>query len=355
LRGPVTGTVDLSTADAKLVGQYGDLVSAVAGPGDVNGDGLDDLLVGAPAHAPAGAAYVVLGPVSGTFDLSLAEAELLGVRGTDQNAGLLVSGAGDVDDNGRDDLVVMVADYDEGHVYMVLGPVSGTLELSMADATFVGERRGDLMLAGAGAGDVDADGHDDVLLGGFGNDEGGADAGAAYLVLGPVTGTFDVSLADAKLVGEARGGLAGAGVSSAGDVDSDGHDDLLIGSLNNTAYLVLGPVTGTHDLSLADAKLVGASDNVSGAGDVDGDGHDDLLLGTAGAALVLGPVSGTFDLSLADAKFVREDPYDNCCAVTRAGDVDADGRADIFLGAGQDDEGGTDAGAAYLVYGGRLF
>jgi hypothetical protein len=134
---------------------------------------------------------------------------------------------------------------------------------------------------------VDADGHDDILVGAIGNDEGGGLAGAAYLVLGPVTGTLDLSLADAKLVGEEPSDLAGGSVSGAGDVDADGHDDLLIGALNDSAngaaYLVLGPVTGTRDLSEADVKFLGQEVDeariVSGAGDVDGDGHDDLLVG----------------------------------------------------------------------------
>src|SRR6185436_13418728 len=133
--------------------------------------------------------------------------------------------------------------------------------------------------------------NDDVLVGA--TNQGDRNEGAAYLVLGPVTGTLDLALADAKLVGEEPDDLAGHSVSDAGDVDGDGHDDLLVGALGNdeggstagAAYLVVGPVTGTLDLSRADAKLVGEAPNdwcgisVSGAGDVDGDGHDDLLVG----------------------------------------------------------------------------
>jgi hypothetical protein len=260
---------------------------------------------------------------------------------------------------------------DAGAAYLVLGPVTGTLDLALADAKLVGEEAGDWVSGCVGAGDVDGDGHPDLLVGASGNDEGGDRAGAAYLVLGPVSGTVDLSVAHAKLLGEASTNYVGI-VSGAGDVDGDGHPDLLVSADSNdeggtdagAAYLVLGPVSGTRDLSLADAKLVGedaydhAGYSVDGAGDVDGDGHDDLLIGSAvanAAYLVLGPVTGTRVLSLADAKLVGEALGDQAgISVSGAGDVDGDGLDDMLVGANSNDEGGYLAGAAYLLSGGGL-
>jgi hypothetical protein len=156
-----------------------------------------------------------------------------------------------VDGDGHDDLVIgaYLSDAGAGAAHLVLGPVTGSLDLSLADAKLTGSGAEDgAGVSVSGAGDVDGDGNDDVVVGAYRNSDGAKWAGAAYLVLGPVTGTVDLSSANARLLGEDSYDEAGSSVSGAGDVDDDGHDDLLIGASSNAeggsqagaAYLVYG-------------------------------------------------------------------------------------------------------------------
>ena len=117
----------------------------------------------------------------------------------------------------------------------------------------------------------------------------GAYGTGAYVVRGPLTADLDLSLALGLLTGESGDDLSGYSVSHAGDADADGSDDVLVGAphggeeWNGAAYLVLGPVSGELSLSTADLRLYGehiydeAGISVSGAGDVDSDGFVDLL------------------------------------------------------------------------------
>ena len=383
------GTLDLANADAKLVGEpTGQAGWDVSTAGDVNGDGFDDVFVGAPyrhgeTDEPVGAAYLVLGPISGAVDLSSADATLVG-----ENEGYLaafsVSGAGDVNGDGYDDLLVGTILYSSGAdeaaiAYLVHGPVTGTVGLSEADVAFVAEHDDDDTGSDvSAAGDVNGDGYHDVLLGSsnYSISEDGSEEGAAFLFFGPVSGTVDLIDADAILVGEEPHDQAASEISAAGDVNGDGYDDVLVAAFSQDAggadagavYLVLGPVSGTQSLSDSDAKFIGeaeddhAGKSVSGAGDVNGDGYDDILIGvgdrdsdwppSAAAYLILGPVSGTIGLADADARFIAERDDDEAgCDVSSAGDVNGDGYSDILIGADAVDAEGDHAGTTYLVFG----
>jgi uncharacterized repeat protein (TIGR01451 family) len=322
-----TTDVSLALADGSFIGEAADDQAgrSVAGAGDVNADGYDDFLIGAPYNtengSEAGQTYLILGrpTVSWTMDLALsddADASLLG-ENNQCRSGWAVAAAGDVNADGYDDLLIgapgAIGQGRLSRAYLVLGrpAISWTVGMTLAahaDATFVAEGTDQYCGWGlSGAGDVNRDGYDDLLVGCWGNDEGGTDAGQTYLILGrPTTGwTGVMSLgvhADASFVGEAAADWSALAVSDAGDVNRDGYDDFLIGAYGNDepgdsnagqAYLILGRAAADWgmdlDLANADASYWGETtadltgNSVSGAGDVNRDGYDDFLVGARGA------------------------------------------------------------------------
>ena len=392
----------LSNANASFWGENANDYAGyrVAIAGDVNGDGYDDILIGAWLNdengANAGQAYLIFGKASGwsmDADLSNADASFWGEHAGDI-AGLRVAGAGDVNGDGYDDILISATSNGEGatnagQTYLILGKASGWAKdtnLSNSNASFWGEHNGDTSgYSIAGAGDVNDDGYDDFLIGAVNNDDGGSNAGQTYLILGKRSGwamDTNLSKADASFWGENAGDISGIWVDGAGDVNGDGYDDFLIsayynndgGTIAGQTYLILGKPSGwtrDTDLSKADASFWGenAGDNsgvsVAGTGDVNGDGYDDFLIGAyksgdggsdAGQTyLILGKASGwamDTDLSKADASFLGEYAGDySGRSVDGAGDVNGDGYDEILIGAALNSDGGTRAGQTYLILG----
>ena len=372
-----------SDADAILLGEEdGDLSgSSIAGVGDVNNDGYDDILVGAYFNDEggyrAGAAYLVYGPISGETGLGSADAKLT-AEGAEDFAGFSVAGAGDTNNDGYADLLVGAPTDDAGSsntgtTYLVLGPVSGDMDLSASDARLMGVTGDCAGASVASAGDVNDDGFDDILVSAQYNSEGESWAGAAYLVLGPTSGDLQLESADARFLGEHRSGEFGASLAGAGDVNGDGFDDVVLGQWmplaesdqGGTAHLFLGPMGGDVSQSSADATLTGEVEDdlagmaLDGAGDVDGDGYDDLIIGAPGhgvtgaAYLVLGPISGEQSLDTAQAKFVddAEGSTNTGTAVAGVGDLNLDGFGDLMVAACRHGEKPSGTGAAYIVLG----
>jgi hypothetical protein len=237
-------------------------------------------------------------------------------------ATLVVHGAtndtsvGDTDGDGIADVAVARVDGDDPHgtTFVVIGPPSGTTDLDHdADSSHRGEVEGDAAGVVAVDGDANGDGYDDLLIGAPRHDGTATDAGAVYVVLGPMEGDHGLEEADGKITASTAGqykAWLGASIAYAGDVDADGLDDVIMSKADDSlakggggAALFYGPVDGDRDYADADASFYGliADDGVgftvAGVGDLEGDGFADVLLGASGdSAGVGGPWYGNLYL-----------------------------------------------------------
>jgi len=275
---------------------------ALAGVGDVNGDLVDDLLVGAPGLNGDGGAGLFLGPLQGGGTLLTNADALFSVGGpislSQSSAGTTLAALSDLDGDGLGDYAIGAPTASgsglayAGQVYVLFGDsVLPSSDLQNADVVLTGEYALDYAGAAiADAGDMDGDGNTDLLV--FSQGTQSLSAGVSYLLVG-VNAQSDLGSAEAVFNGERQGDLAGSTLSGAGDVNGDGSNDLLLGSSEQSAdrgaiYLVHGPVSGTELLTSAHVKISGdeTSDffgaSLDGMGDINGDGAGDVLVGGSG-------------------------------------------------------------------------
>ena len=446
---------------------------SVSNAGDLNGDGIDDIIIGTPsagisqneiaefpdlrnfdAELTSGESYVIFGATNSIGSLDLSDLDgsngfiIKGANPGDRS-GESVSNAGDLNGDGIGDIIIGAPTADPngqlsaGASYVVFGNSnlgnSGVVELSELDGTdgFVlnGIEGGAFVRAGlisfavgggdatgaevSNAGDLNGDGFDDVIISAGGADIGEQErVGKSYVVFGKNqlgnSGVLELSELDGTngfaLEGIDEFDLFGSSVSNAGDLNGDGFDDIVIGARyveNNgqrsvgASYVVFGKsdigVSGNLQAAQLDGQngfvITGIDEGgntglaVSNAEDINGDGFEDLIVSAPGAGEIINRygydesdrrgeiyiifgnsnlgTSGSFDLSTLDGTngFVvnglNQDDYTGS-SVSNAGDINGDGFADLLIAApfandplAQDYQtqtyvllGGTDVGSA---------
>ena len=266
--------------------------------GELDGAGQRDLASGAPYAnedgGDAGHVYLHLGPVQGAQKPSRADSDLFGKPGDLAGAALA---SGDLDGDGADDLLIGAPGFDgdgsgAGTVYLMLGPVAGSGLLSNnSDGFLTGLEAGDAAGTSIALGDLNGDGYLDAAIGAPFAEGVSAGAGSALVVLGPIMGNMS---SDGGAMGQTTDDEAGTAISVA-DADGDGVDDIMVGapsrdvSATDTGalYLLYGPVDTYIALGKASVKIAGAAeDDFAGHAtalvDFDGTGTSDLFAGVWG-------------------------------------------------------------------------
>lgn len=365
--------------------------TAVGAAGDVNNDGYDDFLIGAYQPGPgvgAGVAYLVYGKAAAFAPVvSLGDSSIVKFTGElmDDKAGAKVSTAGDVNHDGYADMLFAAPGDDTtaanaGATYLIYGKAATftSASFSTAEAKFTGEGVSDGSGTAIASGDFNNDTYSDILI--SANAWDAANYGRTYLFYGQAAALVSANLntANAIFTGEVAEDTSGGSINSAGDLNNDGYDEILIGAAANddagttagATYLIYGQAAAlpSSNLSTAieftgEAAGDGSGTWVSTVGDLNHDGYDEILIGAptnddagadAGSSYIIYGQAAALtstSLSTASTEFTGEAAGDRAgTGVSGAGDVNGDGTNDILIGSRFNDDSAVDAGATYVVY-----
>ena len=369
---PISTNPDATLTSGQDFSKFG---YATANAGDVNGDGYDDMIVGAYDYdngtTNEGGVFVYHGSALG---ISTTPAVILESGITSISYGASLAGAGDVNNDGYDDIIVGAHSLSngqslEGRAYIYHGSATGivstpalTVEANLANA-FLG-------ISVASAGDINNDGYDDVVIGAKGYSNGQTEEGALYVYRGSATGISAATLV--KIESNLAFTNLGFSVSGAGDVNNDGYDDIIGGALaydavessEGAVFVYHGSAAGivTTPARIAESNKTGANmgRSVAVIGDINGDGYDDIA---AGANNYTNVESGEGSVYIyhgsatgipATAAIILESNQTLAglgISVSAAGDLNNDGYSDMIVGANLYDNNQTNEGRAFIYQG----
>ncbi len=379
--------------------------------GDLDGDGVTDIVAGAlmddDGGSNQGAVWVLFlnpdGSVKSHQKISETEGGFSGTLDSEDRFGHTIAGLEDLDGDGIDDLAVGAfrdddgggAGSERGAVWVLFLDIDGTVKshqkISDTEGGFTGTLIDDDFFGGSvtGIGDLDGDGISDLAVGASGDDDGGNRNGAVWILFldsdGTVKSHQKISDNEGGFTGTLEEDFFGDAVAGLGDLDGDGVNDLAVGAdrdddggSNRGAAWVLflnndGTVKSHQKISDTEGGFTGTLDNndyfgryLAAPGDLNGDGAPDLTISALedddggsnrGAAWILflntdGTVKGHRKISDTAGGFtgVLDNQDHFGIGMIGVGDLNGDGAQDLATGAPRDDDGGTDRGAVWVLF-----